>query len=248
MPRTSQDAESQGWTKASTDCQNGGTFHGNRYFYKGDYTMAILYDINGVVAGIQMILKKSEIVTSANKFNYAAVPMFQSETLNSNDVYTLTTYFVQPSTICTTGRTAADLTTEGTGSQLFFQNGKSIDTLITAPTTRPTQPSDWSENNCFPMMGWHNFFKVETFQADNCSTVQPTFLLFNEDKQVRGFGFVAFGDATSTRFEKPDATAIKLIVGSKTPQCLIDMANTLKVSSMHVYFDSKPYLENCIAL
>jgi charged multivesicular body protein 7 len=249
MPRTEAEAITKGWTTTNTgDCTNGQTFHGKRYFLKGDYTMGLLYDVNGVIAGIQMILKKDEIAPAAGGFNYAAVPMFQSETLDSKNVYTLTAYFVEPNTICTTGRQATALTSEGTLTQLYFQNGPSIAGPIVAPMTRPTQPSDWSENNCFPMMGWHNFFKVETYQANGCSEVQPTFLLYNEDKNLRGFGFVAFGDATSTRFEKPDAKAIKLIVGSSTPQCLIDKANTVKVSSMHVYFDKKPFLENCIAL
>jgi len=245
---TSADKMDATWINISgQDCTNGGKFNGFRYIKDGDYTMVLLFDNKGSIAGIQMTLAKSQILTSNNNFNYANVPMFQSETLNSQDVYTLTTYFVDPESICTTGRTAADLASQGTGTQLYFQNGPTPKDLIIPPKDRATAIAQgWTQNNCFVGMGWHNFYQVEHFQDTQCLEVRPVFLLFNKYDQLKAFGYVAFGHAVSDHFEQPDATAIKLIVGDTTPKCLTDLATELTVSSMHVFFDNYPQAELCV--
>ena len=55
MPRTAYDAEADGWHSVSNkDCQNGGKYFGNRYIKGDDVSVALLFDTNGIIAGIQM--------------------------------------------------------------------------------------------------------------------------------------------------------------------------------------------------
>jgi hypothetical protein len=55
MPRTATDAEAKGWRSISAkDCTNGGKFFGNRYVLGDDIAMALLFDRNGIIAGIQV--------------------------------------------------------------------------------------------------------------------------------------------------------------------------------------------------
>jgi len=240
-------ADSNGaWSAANAyDCTNGGKFNGIRANQGNDYTMSLLFDINGIIAGIQMNLLKSQVPNTS--FQYGSVPMFQSDSLGGNDVYTLTVYFTDPSTICTTGRTEADLTNVGTITQLWLQNGPSPSNSIPVPNDRATAIAQgWSKNNCFVGMGRHNFYQSEQFQATNCQQIRPIFLLFDTSDTLIGFGFAAVGNFVSNRYEHPDAKAIKLIVGDGVAQCLLDDSTSPGLSTMHVYFDSKPYLFACV--
>jgi len=258
MPRTVGEATKgpsllhplkEAWEKVSTDCFNGGAFNGFRYLQKGKTDVALLFDVNGVIAGIQMLLKKSDFKSPANLFRHDKVPMYQSETLNFQEIFTLTTYFVHPDTICTGGRSASDLKNQGTGTGLYFQDGPSPANVTSPPLTREKAIVEgWSKNECFPGMGWHNFYKVEDWANTDCLEIRPIFLLYDSEDKLKAFGYVAFGESTSSRFEAPGAGVIKAIIGAKTPQCLIDLTNSIKVSSLHVFFTANPQLETCIAL
>ncbi|CAF5082430.1 unnamed protein product, partial [Rotaria sp. Silwood1] len=49
--------------------------------------------------------------------------MFTRDTIVGIDIYVLTAYFVDPRTICQSGRDASHLKHEGTGTGLWLQNG-----------------------------------------------------------------------------------------------------------------------------
>ena len=81
--------------------------------------------------------------------------MFNRDTIAGIDVYVLTAYFVDPSTICTAGRDASRLKKEGTGTGLWLQNGTDP---IQNSFQSPVQESDigstkWVKGACFPSMG-----------------------------------------------------------------------------------------------
>lgn len=58
IPRSVRDAifTSQNWTRTSTECENNGTFNGFQHVVPGDYSTALLFDVNGVIAGIQILV------------------------------------------------------------------------------------------------------------------------------------------------------------------------------------------------
>ncbi len=53
-----------------------------------------------------------------------------------DSAYYVTAYFVEPSTVCTTGRTQAEFDEQGTGYLLAFQNGPTAESLHYAPLTK----------------------------------------------------------------------------------------------------------------
>lgn len=135
--------------------------------------------------------------------------MYQNETFNGIDFFVLTAYFVPPASICTTGRTLFDLMTEGTGTGLWFQNGASPNNQIDVPLTRPEAAEvGWTNCECFPGMGLHNFFEVETWAETDCNTIQPTQATFNLAGEMTGFVLQSSGRVSSTRFESPPNEAL----------------------------------------
>ena len=88
-------------------------------------------------------------------YKFSEQAMFNRDTIGGIDVYVLTAYFVDPSTICTTGRDASSLQKEGTGVGLWLQNGTDP---IKNSFQSPMQESDvgstkWVKGACFPSMG-----------------------------------------------------------------------------------------------
>ena len=98
MPLTTQEAVDGGWEKLSTSCRNENDFNGFRYMLGEDPGITLLYDVNGIISGIQMNLVKSEVLSSKNKYKYDKVSMFQTTNIKGKDLFTLTAYFVNPGT------------------------------------------------------------------------------------------------------------------------------------------------------
>lgn len=248
MPLTAKYAESQGWTQTGEGCLNNGQFAGNRYIYKGDTSMSLLFDVNGIISGIQMNAKIDELEKKPNPFRFEDVSMFQRNVIENDDVETVTAYFVDPAKICTGGRTAEQLKEEGVGNQLYLQNGPTPADLVTAPLRREAAlSSNWTDNKCFPMMGTHTFYDVEHMDEYQCQGARPAFLLFNKQGQLHGFGFQLFGTIKSSRYENPPMLAVEMILGKKiVPQCIRDMQELVGQTTMHVYFVDHPMLINCL--
>jgi len=247
FPRTIREDlfTSENWTSTGNDCSNGGKFSGNQYVKNNDYSVGLLYDVNGVIAGIQMLIPHEVVLSENNTLKYGEVNMYANQTFADKEYFVLTAYFVNPSTICTTGRSDDSLVTGGTGSGLWIQNG---DSVIQVPQTRPegddAVTSGWTQNNCFPAMGYHNFYKMNEYAPKNCTEMQPIFGLYNRNRELQGFGFITPGTIINPRFEQPPAAAIKLILGD-TPQCVLDIEEKIGVTSLHVYFTSQPWFITC---
>jgi len=249
QPRLLSALKANKWTNLSgNDCTNGGKYNGFRYVENDEQGMALLFDVQGTIAGIQQILYKNQL-SANNKFSFDKVPAYNPDTLNGEEVYVITAYFVDPSTICTSGRSASDLNgASGTGTLTQIQTGPTPASLKVLPRQRAEAiAQSWTENKCFIGMGYHNFYNVESFAATNCSEIFPIFGLYDNNGDQIGFGFVAVGTSESKHFEHPPATAVKLIVGAdKVPQCLLDTASSPGLSTMHVFFTNFPQTYACI--
>jgi len=248
MPRQLSELKASKWTNLSgNDCANGGKYNGFRYVEKAEQGMALLFDAQGTIAGIQQILNKAQL-TANNAFKFDKVPAYNPDTLNGEDVFVITAYFVDPTTICTSGRSSSDLKASGTGTATQIQNGPTPADLKLLPRQRSEAiAQSWSVNKCFVGMGYHNFYKVESFAETNCLEIFPIFGLYDYNGDQIGFGFVAVGTSESNHFEHPPAAAVKLIVGTDmVPQCLLDTASNPGLSTMHVFFTNSPNTYACI--
>jgi len=248
MPRTANEATTGGWQSVSSTCTNLGQYAGYRYRLQNDNSINLLFDRNGIIAGIQALLPHDEIMNHPNNpYRFDLVPMFQNETIAGRLYVVLTAYFVHPETICTIGRTVDDLINQGTGTGLWFQNGQNPNALINVPRMRAAASQlGWTDCECFPGMGLHNFFEVHRWQETNCDRVQPTQVTFNLDEEMTGFVFQISGPSTSTRFETPPNAALYAIIGpERIPQCILDNNTAFGFSSIHVYMVDQPWTIGC---
>ncbi|CAL8090487.1 unnamed protein product [Orchesella dallaii] len=247
LPKTVRDPSftEQGWLATSSNCGNDGNFNGIQHIIPGDYSAALLFDVNGVIAGIQQLLNKTSILGPDNGVNYPALPVYQTATFEQQEYFLLTSYFVDPAIICTTGRNDTDLISDGTGTGLWIQNGTSPSTSIQVPHNRSVAIEEgWTKNQCFIGMGSHNFYQVEQYTSNNCTEMFPVFGLYNRADELMGFGFITPGTVVTSRFENPPNAAIQLILGD-TPQCVLDTNDRIGLTSMHVYFVDTPWLIIC---
>jgi charged multivesicular body protein 7 len=248
LPRTLNDSEISNWKLVSSECTNGGRFNGFQYIVPGDISVGLLFDINGVIAGIQALFNKATLESQpGNTVNYPALSqMYQNYTVNGTDSYMLTAYFVDPATICTTGRNSSDLPINGTGTGLWIQDGPTALDVEEVPKTRAEAINNgWTQNQCFPSMGAHNFHRVEDYDPTNCTVMRPLFGLYNKEADMLGFGFIIPGTIHNDRFENPPLAAVRLILG-ETPLCIEEVNNSIGQTSLHVYFVDTPRFINCL--
>lgn len=64
LPRSINEVTSrnEGWAPVSStqdDCSNGGLFNGIQYVKQDNYSVALLFDKNGIIAGIQMLVSQN---------------------------------------------------------------------------------------------------------------------------------------------------------------------------------------------
>ena len=147
-----------------------GKFLGQRFIKDNDVGLVLIYDIKGTIAGVQMavsdwfcstqacvglFVKIPTSLITGKYYKFSAVKMFNRDTIAGIDVYVLTAYFVNPRTICQPGRVAQRLTTEGTGTGLWLQNGTDpIRDSFPAPLTEAdVTGTKWVKGSCFPTMG-----------------------------------------------------------------------------------------------
>ena len=85
------------------------------YLGQRDFAAILLFDINGYIAGLQSSFPQNE----SSWFPKGDVQ--RQSVLPDGDRFTATAYFVDPSTICSTGRSYEDFLASGTGTDLYFQ-------------------------------------------------------------------------------------------------------------------------------
>jgi len=228
MPRTVVDAVQEGWSPISdtSDCLNDGQYWGHRYIVPGDYSLVLMYDVQGTISGLQMLLPHDEILPN-NTFRFSDVPYFNNGTFEGREYFILTAYFVEPVEICSAGRNETELIDEGTGRGTWIQIGRTPSNLLTIPDLREVALiNGWSDNNCFGGMGRHSWYRMEDYEASNCETQVPVFGLWNRQMELLGFGFSVSGTTLNPHFENPPTAAVQIIAGSPAPACLFE-ANDL---------------------
>lgn len=232
MPRTTKDAIAKGFKKIS-DCDTKANWRGARYVKNSDYTLVLLYDVKGYIAGIQTTVPSTE----ASGYPNANIrPPF----VKDGDNYVLSAYFVDPSIICSTGRSASDFESQGTGTNLYIQNGTNAEknSMMIPHKQTGMAGTMWTEGKCFYTMGKHYWYN--TSEDMDCDDFWPVFLLYNSG-ELTGFGWAMGADLTSPHVEHPP----KLVLGAffkDTPKCLKKYKH---LTTMHIYLTSSVLLDLC---
>jgi len=232
MPRDL--ANNTAFEKKDDMCANGGKFLGQRYWYKKDPTVILLYDKNGIIAGLQTAFPKAEYFPPDH--------LKEKYYIEDGDLWTLTAYFVDPSTICTQGRSKSDLASQGTGTGLWLQYGPDPvkDSVHIPNDEAEMKKTKWGHGKCYWTMGMHYWYNVS--QDMNCDDFVPNCILYNGGK-LSAFCFATGANLilSSKRFDSPAPLNIVLNkFFDRTPDCFFKQPNYFLVSTMHVFFTPDP--------
>jgi len=234
MPRTVSDAVKEKWEKLDNACE-GNKFLGQRYVLRKettlDYSIILLFDVNGYIAGIQTSVSK--------QFSRPYPPSKQRPPFIQDGFYryVITAYFVDPSIICTRGRTNVDFEQQGTGTGLYLQLSEKPLESTMMPMKQADIQAPWVTGKCVPLMGDHIWYNV-TKNMD-CEDHLPIFLLYNKGK-LNAFGWATLTELHSPMYEHP-ATSVLNKFFKEVPQCLLTQEH---ITTQHIYFDS-PYDNFC---
>ncbi|KAJ6638358.1 hypothetical protein Bhyg_11093 [Pseudolycoriella hygida] len=247
IPRTVESALNSGWRKVEgSTCHNNGAFNGFRMVKKDDYALTPLYDDHGIIAGIQVNVLKSELFATPNQYKYDEVSDYLDNSIENHPIYSLTTYFVDPSSICGNGRSLRQLELEGTGSRIYFQTGKTPKQLRQIPLYRNEAEKMYTSVNCVPTMGHHNYYDLPNVHLSNCTKFIPSFLLFNNNGELHGFGQATISNLSSPRFEDVNGLAVKVAMDPITPECMLNTAESAPgFSNIHFFLVDAPSSIKC---
>ncbi|KAL5022526.1 hypothetical protein ScPMuIL_001681 [Solemya velum] len=233
MPRTVRQAGQMGFRRIS-HCTENPRFRGNRYMKDNDTAVILLFDKNGYIAGIQAGIPNNL------PDNYPP-PTMKPPFLEDGHQLAITAYFVDPATICTLGRTQDEFNSEGTGTNLYLQNGTDPerDSILIPRRQQDIGSTRWVEGRCFFTMGKHYWYDVTVDM--NCNYGFPGFLMYNGG-ELNGFGW-AFqtGLLTSPRYEHPDSSVLGRFI-TPVPTCL---RRTPGFSTLHIYMTNSPRTNFC---
>ncbi|XP_062579205.1 uncharacterized protein LOC134241138 [Saccostrea cucullata] len=226
MPRTEAEAEQSGFTIIS-GCEHE-NFLGKRYMKDNDPAVILIYDVNGYIAGIQ-----AGIPTTLSN-GYPSLELQKHPFVRDFDKHYITAYFVSPDLICTRGRTSSEVSTQGTGTDLYIQNSTNPMESIKIPHQEADIGSTkWVKGHCFPAMGVHYWYDISLDMS--CDQLFPVFLLYNGGV-LNAFGWAFKAELPSPRYEHPSQSTFKAFMQVK-PSCL-DQAGTL--STLHIYLNGRP--------
>ncbi|KAK3104454.1 hypothetical protein FSP39_002394 [Pinctada imbricata] len=225
MPRTEADAKSQHFTMIS-DCSGHQNFLGKRYTNNDELTIMV-YDVNGYIAGMQAR------VPDGLSNGYPGTSLRGHPFIKEGNNWYVTVYFVDPATICTTGRTHAQYVHDGTGTGLFIQNGTDPLKSIRIPHSEvQAKATNWGYGKCLPTMGKHYFHALSLDMS--CDHFFPVFLLYNGGN-LDAFGWAFKANIQSPRAEHPPNNTIAVVM-DPVPRC-ISISGTL--TTMHIFLNSQ---------
>jgi len=234
-------ADNTQFEKKDDMCADGGKkFLGQRYWYKQDPTLILLFDKNGIVAGIQ---------NAAPKSRYASPPQLQGKYyIDDGDYWTITTYFVDPSTICSQGRSKADLASQGTGTGLWMQYGPDPikDSVRIPDSEEEMKKTKWGHGICYQSMGVHYWYNVS--QTMDCNDFVPNCILYNGGK-LNAFCFATGANLIDLSHRWDFPAPLNIVLNKffdKTPDCFFTNPHFFLVSTMHIFFNDDPRsLDKC---
>nr|AGI41318.1 hypothetical protein [Cerebratulus lacteus] len=234
LPRTESAAQSDGWTKVS-DCSENSFFRGKQYMKNNDAAAVVLFDKNGYIAGIQVGVPVS--------MNWPTPSMKYKSNFNydsANNLMVQTAYFVPPRDICSVGRSQSQYDSEGTGSNLYLQQGPNpvTDSVLVPRLEAEIGNTNWVKGNCFYTMGQHYWYELRDDMS--LDDFYPAFLLYNSG-ELNGFGWAMDTNLVSPRFEHPKPNVFDKFM-KRVPTVLQTVD---QLSTLHIYMDDYPLLNHC---
>jgi len=231
LPRDLSKDNMHGYTFKDDLCATGNKFfRGKRYAYQNDTAAMLLFDVNGYIAGIQAAVPKSILNPSVQMQGHPAIDA-------GDDLWTFTIYFVDPSIICSPGRTAEQYATQGTGTGFWIQNGTDpvANSMQMPHNEADLAGSKWLLGHCIVTMGNHYWYNPRTDQ--DCDEFFPFFLLYNKGR-INAGGFSLNRNLQSRRWEHPPLSSLSSFM-KPVPKCF-GTGDYTQFSSLHVWLTDWP--------
>jgi len=239
MPRDRSTDSMNGFVQKDNFCTSTNTqFRGKRFWESSDPSLVLLFDINGYIAGMQSMILQSQYPTPPPISTNFAIQSFTDT--DETKYWVLTVYFVDPSIICTTGRTAAQFSSQGTGTGLWIQVGPNpLKDTVQMPLLESDLPSTaWVKGKCFYTMGQHYWYNVST--GMDCNYFFPYCLLYNSGK-LDAFCFATNANVQDKHYDDPHPTpSILSQFMTPVPTCMSTNPSFAAYTTMHVYMNDWP--------
>ncbi len=119
-------------------------FLGNVYVPSDSNEFAVIYDVNGFIAGMHAIVPM-DVTYEDQYYKFSTSPWYRAVKNEDGAVvsYVTTAYFIEPSKICEGGRTQEEYDRQGTlGDMLLIKKG---DELLKMPLTEDDAKQDVSK-------------------------------------------------------------------------------------------------------
>ncbi|GFO13113.1 hypothetical protein PoB_003961800 [Plakobranchus ocellatus] len=221
---------------AAGACDPSPHYSGRAYVKDGDYSLTLLYDLNGFIAGIQAGIPLPDVAKQCYPCHKLRPPFVLDGIDNSRVI--ITAYFTDPKDICTVGRVQTEFDLEGTGDNLWLQTGMYPSNVTLIPKQQSQIGTPWVEGKCFPTMGKHYWYN--TTKDMSCDEFYPVFLLYNGG-QLNAFGWAFAGYFNSVNYEHPTAPVFPIFF-NQIPDCLFTLPG---ISTMHIYLTDNPFINKC---
>ncbi|XP_005093461.1 uncharacterized protein LOC101851793 [Aplysia californica] len=203
-PKTPREAQAMGYRRVNGICQMD-TYHGFLYVHPHNDKSRLLFDLNDKLAGIQTAIpgnmmgfnSANETVRVPTKEVIPPILLSQEQYSPGIQMYTITAYFKHPSLICSPYTQHAH-----PGKGLYIQMGYRVERQYEKiPLDSRHLSSDWKTGTCLPSMGRHYFKNLTRDLA--CEKLYPVFLMYNDEGQLGGFGWLFQGIPPSESSRTP---------------------------------------------
>ncbi|XP_048748192.2 uncharacterized protein LOC125660415 [Ostrea edulis] len=227
LPLKESDAIIDGFTLL-TDCSGSMNFVGKRYWRNNDPAVVLIYDTQGLIAGLQTGIPDN-LPNGYPTSNLKPRPFVQE-----GNLLFVTVYFMDPSKICSSTRTEIQVISDGIGTGLYFQNGPSALTdTVSVPSDESTiKETLWGQGQCVPQLG--NQYHYNVRKDMYCEELAPLLLMYDRGKLV-GFAWFFVSDISSPVYEKiPPPMYSRMF--QPVPDCLYTMG---QVTSLHIFLTNQ---------
>ncbi|CAH0587083.1 unnamed protein product [Chrysodeixis includens] len=255
MPLSDRDAKLQGFVEKSRPVSPSGLECLKLMCPADDYTVCVLYDDTGYVAGLQIAVQPDAFTNVEYDWETQGYTSWITQ-INGTTIeyYTTQQYFVSKEFL----KESPTSRIESRNSSILLQDGALWVTAfdgdlyeISTTATDITGPdSIFTKQTCIQWMGTHYYYNMSAETECKADTIFPWFPLVY-DNQFIGIGYNIFathvpGKGPVHLFEYSGDTAVKYTV-PHGPECLYDLSVRVGQITMHTYFINKPYDVNCLA-
>ncbi|XP_045502834.1 uncharacterized protein LOC123699840 [Colias croceus] len=249
VPQTTANAIRDGW---SITARADSTRPNLVLYCPPDRVLCGFFTRSGQIAGLQIALAKDEFSDAVFDWETQGYTEWNptpvaGETRKS--FWTTQVFFVSETSSKLNEDIAPSSNIDVLGEDAIWVSGFNKEMVEIPADAKKFENSIFTKQSCIQWMGLHYYYNMTKETECTSDGIFPWFPLVNSGK-LEGVGFLTVGklqliDGRRDWFERPDESVVRMIV-PEGPECLYNLAGTVGVVTMHIYFTDEPYLIECI--